>query len=83
MFIYVNISKLYYKLIFSRLDKAQGFATCDPTKTFSQKMSISLAGLDLEMIHAPGETDDQIIVWYPQKKVLFPADNIYKAFPNL
>ena len=46
-------------------------------------MSITLAGLDLEMIHAPGETDDQIIVWYPQKKVLFPADNIYKAFPNL
>ena len=69
--------------IFFRLDKAQGFATCDPTKPFSKKMSITLAGLDLEMIHAPGETDDQIIVWYPQKKVLFPADNIYKAFPNL
>ena len=46
-------------------------------------MSLSLGGLELEVIHAPGETDDQIVVWYPQKKVLFPADNIYKAFPNL
>ena len=51
--------------------------------TFSKRLSVTLAGVELEMIHAPGETDDQIIVWYPKKKVLFPADNIYKAFPNL
>ena len=65
------------------MDKLQGFADVTPTITFSKRLSLELAGVDLEMIHAPGETDDQIIVWYPQKKVLFPADNIYKAFPNL
>jgi len=66
-----------------KLDKAQGFAGVTPTKVFSQRLAVNLAGLELELIHAPGETDDQIIVWYPCKKVLFPADNIYKAFPNL
>ena len=66
-----------------RLDKLQGFSKISPTKTFSKTLSLSLAGLELELIHAPGETDDQIIVWYPEKRVLFPADNIYKAFPNL
>ena len=65
------------------MDKLQGFSKISPTKTFSERLSLSLAGLELELIHAPGETDDQIIVWYPAKRVLFPADNIYKAFPNL
>ena len=65
------------------MDKAQGFSKISPTKTFSKRLSVCLAGLELEVVHAPGETDDQIIVWYPHKKVLFPADNIYKAFPNL
>ena len=54
-----------------------------PTKTFSDRLVVTLAGLELELIHAPGETNDQIIVWYKHKKTLFPADNIYKAFPNL
>ena len=30
-----------------------------------------------------GETNDQIIVHWPEKDVLFPADNLYRAFPNL
>ena len=54
-----------------------------PTTTFSSRLTVQLAGLQLELVHAPGETPDQIMVWYSQKKVLFPADNIYKAFPNL
>ena len=52
-------------------------------KVFSDRLTITLAGITLELIHAPGETNDQIIVWYKDKKTLFPADNIYKAFPNL
>ena len=66
-----------------RLDGSNTFSHVFPTKTFSDKMTINLAGLELELIHAPGETNDQIIIWYNDKKTLFPADNIYKAFPNL
>ena len=31
----------------------------------------------------PGETDDQILVWLPEKKVLCCGDNYYGCFPNL
>jgi alkyl sulfatase BDS1-like metallo-beta-lactamase superfamily hydrolase len=54
------------------------------TRTFSgERTKIRVAGLDLELIHAPGETDDQIVVWLPAKKVLVAADDFYKSFPNL
>ncbi len=54
-----------------------------PTRTFSDQLKLTIAGVDIELVHAPGETNDQIFVWLPQKGVLLPGDNIYKAFPNL
>ena len=32
---------------------------------------------------APGETNDELFVWYPAGKVLFAGDNFYRSFPNL
>ncbi|EQA37340.1 metallo-beta-lactamase domain protein [Leptospira inadai serovar Lyme str. 10] len=54
-----------------------------PTKTFQEKLSVTIAGVPLELIHAPGETDDQIYVWIPDRKALLVGDNFYKSFPNL
>jgi alkyl sulfatase BDS1-like metallo-beta-lactamase superfamily hydrolase len=55
-----------------------------PNRTFSgERMKLTAAGVELELIHAPGETDDQIVVWLPEKKILVAADNYYKSFPNL
>jgi alkyl sulfatase BDS1-like metallo-beta-lactamase superfamily hydrolase len=55
-----------------------------PNKTFSgESMSVEIEGINLELIHAPGETNDQIIVWIPEKNALICADNFYKSFPNL
>jgi alkyl sulfatase BDS1-like metallo-beta-lactamase superfamily hydrolase len=55
-----------------------------PNRTFSgESMKLTAAGLELELIHAPGETDDQIVVWLPEKRILVAADNYYKSFPNL
>lgn len=54
-----------------------------PTRTFSDRLEVEVAGVRMVMEHAPGETDDQILVWLPEKEVLLPGDNIYKAFPNL
>jgi len=34
-------------------------------------------------VHIPGETKDQIGVWLADSKVLLPADDIYRTFPNL
>jgi alkyl sulfatase BDS1-like metallo-beta-lactamase superfamily hydrolase len=55
-----------------------------PNRTFSgERMKLTTAGLEMELIHAPGETDDQIVVWLPEKRILVAADNYYKSFPNL
>ncbi|CAM3800524.1 alkyl sulfatase dimerization domain-containing protein [Parendozoicomonas haliclonae] len=54
-----------------------------PTKTFDDTMNVEIAGVQLQLVHAPGETNDQLFVYLPEQKVLLPGDNIYKAFPNL
>jgi alkyl sulfatase BDS1-like metallo-beta-lactamase superfamily hydrolase len=54
-----------------------------PNKTFRDRLETVICGIEVELVHAPGETNDQIFVWLPEKKVLLPGDNIYKAFPNL
>jgi alkyl sulfatase BDS1-like metallo-beta-lactamase superfamily hydrolase len=54
-----------------------------PNQTFRDKLSVTVAGIDLELVHAPGETNDQLFVWLPDKQVLLPGDNIYRSFPNL
>lgn len=40
-------------------------------------------GVKIEMRRLPGETDDTIAVWLPEKKVLCCGDNYYGCFPNL
>ncbi|MEW5735457.1 MAG: alkyl sulfatase dimerization domain-containing protein [Thermodesulfobacteriota bacterium] len=54
-----------------------------PTQTFDDRLSVTVAGVSLTLIHAPGETDDQIYVWLPDQKVLCCGDNFYNSFPNL
>jgi alkyl sulfatase BDS1-like metallo-beta-lactamase superfamily hydrolase len=55
-----------------------------PTKTFSEdRYKFTVSGVNIELVKAPGETDDQIYTWLPEMKVLLCADNYYKAFPNI
>ena len=50
---------------------------------FKDELKITISGIDIELYHAPGETNDQIFVWLPKHKSLMPGDNIYNTFPNL
>ena len=54
-----------------------------PTQTLQDKEVLEYPGMRLQLLHAPGETDDQLVIWWPEKRVLVGADNFYKAFPNL
>ena len=54
-----------------------------PTLTFKDDLKLNIAGIEIELFHAPGETNDQIFVWLPKHESLMPGDNIYKTFPNL
>jgi len=54
-----------------------------PNRTFAHRLDTEICGVAVELVHAPGETPDQIFVWLPERSVLMPGDNVYKAFPNL
>jgi alkyl sulfatase BDS1-like metallo-beta-lactamase superfamily hydrolase len=55
-----------------------------PTRTFNEdRLAVTIAGVRLELLHTPGETADAISVWLPDKRVLMPGDDFYRAFPNL
>ena len=55
-----------------------------PTKTFSgDRLPLTIAGVRLELMHTPGETNDGISVWLPDRRVLLTGDLFLKAFPNL
>jgi alkyl sulfatase BDS1-like metallo-beta-lactamase superfamily hydrolase len=53
------------------------------THDFRDRLEDTIAGIRFELVHAPGETTDQLFVWLPDRKILLPGDNFYKAFPNL
>ena len=55
-----------------------------PTRTFSgDQLSLTIAGVRLELLYTPGETMDAISVWLPEKRVLMPGDDFLRAFPNI
>jgi alkyl sulfatase BDS1-like metallo-beta-lactamase superfamily hydrolase len=65
------------------LDPDMTLGLIRPNKTFADELETEICGVQVRLVHAPGETDDQIFVWLPERGVLLPGDNIYKAFPNL
>ena len=55
-----------------------------PTVLLEGKKNIlTIAGVTLEVVYSPGETDDQIIIYYKDKEIVFSGDNYYMRFPNL
>ena len=55
-----------------------------PTDTFRDgREKISVAGVDLELVAATGETTDQLYVWFAEERVVFTGDNFYQSWPNL
>ncbi|MBM3756590.1 MAG: alkyl/aryl-sulfatase [Acidobacteria bacterium] len=54
-----------------------------PTHQFSEeRRKLEIAGVQLELVAAPGETDDQLYVWLPSQRVVFSGDNFYQSWPN-
>jgi alkyl sulfatase BDS1-like metallo-beta-lactamase superfamily hydrolase len=56
----------------------------EPTRTFRSTLDLKICGLNLQLVHVPTETDDQIVVWLPDQKILLSADAIQgETFPNI
>ncbi len=53
-----------------------------PDRTYRDAMTLSVGGLDLELTHCRGETDDHTYTWIPERKVLCCGDMFIWASPN-
>lgn len=55
-----------------------------PTKTVDGgQQSLTIASVRMQLIHTPGEADENISVWLPDRKVLIAGDVFLKTFPNI
>lgn len=54
-----------------------------PTITVHDKLETTIAGVNLVLYSAPGETRDVLVIWLPDKKTLVQIANLYQAFPAI
>lgn len=48
-----------------------------------EAIELVIEGVKIQFIAAPGETDDEMAVWFPDQKVMCGGDNYYACWPNL
>jgi alkyl sulfatase BDS1-like metallo-beta-lactamase superfamily hydrolase len=70
-----------YVLAGPQIKGLEGFLP--PTKTIKDRTKLTIAGVQIELIPAAGETQDVLLVWLPQKRVLIQIAILYEAFPAL
>lgn len=55
-----------------------------PTHRFAEdQIELTIAGVPLKLVAAPGETSDQLYIWLPEDGVLFAGDNVFHSWPNV
>lgn len=54
-----------------------------PTITFIDEWKGVIDGVEVVLIHAPAETEDASLIWFPQKRTLLSGDCFSGAFPML
>jgi alkyl sulfatase BDS1-like metallo-beta-lactamase superfamily hydrolase len=65
-----------------RRDRAVSFIA--PTKTFTTRLDITIAGVAMHLVHVPSEAADEIAVFLPQSKILLSSEVIpAQCFPSL
>ena len=63
---------------------SSGLGFVPPNHTFDEpRKTAMIAGIEIVLVAAPGETSDQLYVWLPGTKVVLSGDNFYQSWPNL
>lgn len=57
-------------------------ATPAPEITYTNNLAMNVGGLDIQLNHAKGETDDHTWAWIPKHKAICAGDFFIWAFPN-
>lgn len=53
-----------------------------PTRYFVDELNLEIGGVEIELKHFKGETDDQLFVWLPKEKIVLAADYYQGFLPN-
>lgn len=53
-----------------------------PTRYFDDELLLKIGGVNFELKHFKGETDDQLFVWLPEQKIILAADYYQGFLPN-
>ena len=56
--------------------------TAEPTTTYEERLDLSVGGLELELHHDRGETDDHTWAWIPSLRAVAVGDFVAWVFPN-
>lgn len=54
----------------------------NPDVTYSERLDLSVGGLEIDLRHAVGETDDHTWAWIPEHKAICAGDFFIWNFPN-
>ncbi|MCW8863889.1 MAG: MBL fold metallo-hydrolase [Colwellia sp.] len=54
-----------------------------PNRTFRDRMTLDLGNLEVELIHSPSETPDNIIMWIPKRKTILTGDSLTPTLPPI
>ncbi|MEM7532159.1 MAG: alkyl/aryl-sulfatase [Chloroflexota bacterium] len=61
-----------------------GAGLTPPTDSITHdRQTLTIDGVTIECVAAPGETPDTMVLWLPNHRLLIGADNYYKSFPNI
>jgi len=53
-----------------------------PDEVYDDMCTLRIGGIEIELMHGRGETDDATFVWLPQTRVLVSGDFVIWVFPN-
>ncbi len=59
----------------------QDFRFRAPDITYTEKLTFYLGGITFHLIHMPGHTPYQTVVYVPEKRIVFTSDNISRQIP--
>ena len=54
-----------------------------PNRTFRDRLTLDLGNLEIELIHSPSETPDNIIMWIPKRKTILTGDSLTPTLPPI
>lgn len=54
-----------------------------PTLTLREQLTIAAGNLTIELLHAPGHCQDQIVAWLPEIRLLLAFDAVEKPLPGI